>query len=341
VTDCFLALLGLLVIGWVIVRYRNQRKYKGAVAAFRQAIKLKPDDPEAWYNLGSTYARYGKKDDADAAFQQAIKLKPGYPEAWRMLGQSYLIDHTYDDAIAAYWEALKAKPDYADAWYCLGLVYMMTGKLAEARDALDHLRRLDPLLASKLSGGGRILKAVDETDNEARTLPTQSSLAETIIDPLERAVAASASLDLGDSYRDQGKYEQAVAAYRKAIKLRPDFVAAWLCLGTSYGEQGKHYDAVEALRQVVKLKPDYPEGWCDLALHYRELGKREQEKYDDAVAASLQAIKLKPDYSDAWFNLGAAYGGRGKRSEALDALDHLRKLDPSWADKLAGILSRK
>src|ERR1700687_4074519 len=56
-TGCILALVGLLILGWSIVRHRNRRKCKEAVAASRQAIKLKPDDPEAWYNLGSTYAR--------------------------------------------------------------------------------------------------------------------------------------------------------------------------------------------------------------------------------------------------------------------------------------------
>jgi len=68
---------------------------------------------------------------------------------------------------------------------------------------------------------------------------------------------------------------------------------------------------------------------------------RDQGKYDDAVAAYREAIKAKPDDSHAWFGLGMSYAMQGKRSEALDALNHLRRLDPSMADKLAGLLSPK
>jgi tetratricopeptide (TPR) repeat protein len=62
---------------------------------------------------------------------------------------------------------------------------------------------------------------------------------------------------------------------------------------------------------------------------------------DDAVADYREAIKLDADFSAAWYGLGLAYGKEGKGSEVLDALDHLRKLDPSLADKLAKILSNK
>jgi tetratricopeptide (TPR) repeat protein len=69
------------------------------------------------------------------------------------------------------------------------------------------------------------------------------------------------------------------------------------------------------------------------------LGRNVAEQRKRADAAFRQAIKLKPDDPDAWYALGWAYGKQGKRTEAHDALDHLRKLNPSLADKLADFLS--
>lgn len=101
--------------------------------------------------------------------------------------------------------------------------------------------------------------------------------------------------------------------------------ARWVC-------DGFH----SASRQATEVKPDTPDAWYNLAHRYREQGK-----HDDAETAFRQAIKIKPDYPEAWYCLSLTYGKQGKRTEALDALDHLRQLDPSQADKLADFLSSK
>jgi TPR repeat protein len=116
----------------------------------------------------------------------------------------------------------------------------------------------------------------------------------------------------------------------------PGHPTVWYDLGLAYVHLEKYDDAVAAYHRAVTLKPGYLEAWLGLGLAYVRLAK-----YDDAVTAFRQAITLKPDYAAAWAILGDTYGQQGKRKEALDALDHLRKLDSSWADKLSDSLSRK
>ena len=69
-----------------ILHQRRQSKTDAAVAAFRQEVKLQPDDPDAWLMLGFSYSEQGKHDDAVTAFSQAIKLRPDFPESWNGLG---------------------------------------------------------------------------------------------------------------------------------------------------------------------------------------------------------------------------------------------------------------
>jgi S1-C subfamily serine protease len=62
--------------GLLGVAYHWLKFYDDAIAALKQAIKLKPDLAEAWYLLGFSYRRAGRWEDAMAAFRRARGLKP-------------------------------------------------------------------------------------------------------------------------------------------------------------------------------------------------------------------------------------------------------------------------
>src|SRR5262249_42492425 len=57
-----------------------------AVAAWREALRLRPDFPEALNNLGNTLHQLGKLAEAKAAFEEALRLKPDLPQAHNNLG---------------------------------------------------------------------------------------------------------------------------------------------------------------------------------------------------------------------------------------------------------------
>src|ERR1700732_106333 len=60
-----------------------QRGYLDQAAeSFKQVIASKPDDAEAYYNLGTLYLRRNAPQEARRYLEQTIKLKPNYAEAW-------------------------------------------------------------------------------------------------------------------------------------------------------------------------------------------------------------------------------------------------------------------
>ena len=107
-------------------------------------VQRYPDNAEAQHALGVSYGRLKFLDDAVAALRQAIKLKPDYAEAWDDLGAAYYKAGVTDDAIAAFRQAIKLKPDYAHAWHDLGVAYRDAGRSDEARDAFDKAEKLKP-----------------------------------------------------------------------------------------------------------------------------------------------------------------------------------------------------
>ena len=64
----------------------SQGKLDEAIAAYREAIRLKPDYAEAHSNLGIALAGQGKLDEAIAEYREAIRLKPDYAAAHNNLG---------------------------------------------------------------------------------------------------------------------------------------------------------------------------------------------------------------------------------------------------------------
>ena len=73
--------------------------------------------------------------------------------------------------------------------------------------------------------------------------------------------------------KDQGKLEEAVACYRRALELKPDYTEAHNNLGVALKEQGKMDEAAACCRRALELKPDYAEAHSNLGSVLKEQGK--------------------------------------------------------------------
>ena len=69
----------------------------------------------AYNNLGHALARQHKTDEAIAAFADAIRLKPNYVEAHYNLGAARLSQQDLDGAISEFEATLRLKPDFEPA----------------------------------------------------------------------------------------------------------------------------------------------------------------------------------------------------------------------------------
>ncbi len=98
----------------------------------------------------------------------------------------------------------------------------------------------------------------------------------------------------------QGRLDDAITAYRNALKLAPDNNASTLLsLGGLLLRSARYAEAEPVYRGVLVLQPD------DAEMHFRlGLVLAELKQTDAAVAAYRQALSLQPAYPDAWNNLG-------------------------------------
>jgi serine/threonine protein kinase/tetratricopeptide (TPR) repeat protein len=105
------------------------QKLDEAAAKFQQAVKLAPDNANAWNGLGWATFNAGKPAEAENAFQKVLSLEPNHPAALNGLGQIDLSLGKYDEAEIY---LLKAAPQAPAAWFGLARLYLLQGKYDQA-----------------------------------------------------------------------------------------------------------------------------------------------------------------------------------------------------------------
>ena len=102
-----------------------------AIAAYREAIRLKPDLAQAHNNLGIALREPGRRARGDRRrTARRSASSPTTPQAHYNLGIALDASGDVREAIAAYREAIRLKPDYAEAHYNLGNALREPGERA-------------------------------------------------------------------------------------------------------------------------------------------------------------------------------------------------------------------
>jgi tetratricopeptide (TPR) repeat protein len=216
--------------------------YAGAEAEFREAIRLGPDIAVTHFNLGNALSKQGKLPEAIAAYREAIRLEPATDAYHYSLGAALGDQGKTSEAIAAYREAIRLMPDHAAAHLSLGVIlcdqrHDYAGAETEFREAI----RLTP-------------------DH------------------------ALAHFNLGNALRGQEKQLEAIAAYREAIRFKPDHAEAYCNLGARLQGQGQFREALASIRRGHELGSKQP-GW-----RYPSAGWVLQAERFAALEADLPAV---------------------------------------------------
>jgi tetratricopeptide (TPR) repeat protein len=119
---------------------------------------------------------------------------------------------------------------------------------------------------------------------------------------------------LAAAYAGQARYEEALTAVRKSLKISLNQSEGWEQLGAVLRGQGKFYESVAAFEKSITLDPKNEDSWAGLGDTWTSL-----EQYDEAASAYRAATALIPDRKDTWLNLAKIYEKSGKTGEAAAA----------------------
>jgi predicted O-linked N-acetylglucosamine transferase (SPINDLY family) len=129
-----------------------------------------------------------------------------------------------------------------------------------------------------------------------------------------------------------GQCEEAVFRFRQAVSLQPDLAQAHNNLGLVLLHLGRCEEAVDSLRQAMHLMPELAQAHNNLGLAFWRLGRQ-----DEARDSFWQAVHLQPDLAEAQNNLGTTLAARGLPDEALACYERAVQLEPGHAEALTNL----
>ena len=125
------------------------------------------------------------------------------------------------------------------------------------------------------------------------------------------AVDSETYFKRGVNYLEQGKYEQAIGNFNKAIELNPKYANAYYNRGVAYYSKGEYDKAIADYTKAIELNPKFAKAYNDRGIAYKNKGE-----YDKAIADYTKAIELNPKFAEAYYNRGWVYYKKGDIEKA-------------------------
>jgi len=124
-----------------------------------------------------------------------------------------------------------------------------------------------------------------------------------------------------------GRPDEAIARYREALRLKPDYFEARNNLGEALAGAGRWTEAIDQYREALRLDPGYAMIHVNLGDALLHLGR-----LDEAIASYEEGVRVEPDSPNAYFQLGAALVRAGRAPEAIAVFENLLQLSPDAPD---------
>jgi Flp pilus assembly protein TadD len=254
----------------------------------RLALKLDPQEDEAWLSLGDLLAQTDDHDAARAAYGHVPTTSPFWIDARERIIGVYQSEDDIETALKMAQDLVKIAPDDRDALVVEADLYRASERFAEAVAVLDKLIAADPAgadwaiyyeRATSLDRAGRWPEAEKDLQKALALRPDQPDVLNY----------------LGYSWVVHGeRLPQAVAMLQKAYLAQPNSGEIADSLGWAYFNMGDFKQAVQRLERAVSLEPVNPEINDHLGDAYWRAGRKTEAQFQwNRVLALMPSPELK------------------------------------------------
>ncbi|MGG6296087.1 tetratricopeptide repeat protein [Leptolyngbya sp. AN02str] len=305
-------------------QHRTGRIWQATIMC-QQWIELAPEDPHAYAQLGNLWSLQGNLDGAIEAWQTAVEWIANTDSEslalgavlYQRLAETHMVLQDYAGAIASFQALLTLTPPTAEIYIQLGHGYGHMGDWEAATQSLE----------------------------QALKIPVES-----------QAQHSEAWGDLGYAYLQLGALDRAIACWKTAFSLQPQYVQSWQHHWQTSPPCQPFDHLMAAFVQTLTQSPSKPEVYLSLGQ-----GLRHHGLYPLAIAALEQALPLQtaavfvalcqtlwdageynaaqaiaqeglshhPQHVALWIELGRSQAATGDATNAIAHYQHALQLDSS------------
>jgi len=325
------------------------------------AVKKYPNNPEAWYLLGSLYGRKDNYEKMNECFDKSLEISPQFKKEIEQLRFNYFANN-YNEGLKNYY--MKAK-DEEDPQKRKELFKKAAEKFLKAHYAAPaRVEPLQPLSIAFVESGDTangekfMEKALSQNPKNDTLLVTVGDFYYRInktnkaIQMYEQALSINpdnvmAHISLGELYSKESNWDKAIKHFDAAMKLAPENEVIPMNIAVIYYNNQKYEEALPYIKKVLELTPDNKDMWELLSVCYlqkanvfvekynatedeakrKEYKAKYEEIFQEALPQLEEAIKRFPDSALLWNNIGVIYAQLGDKAKAEDAFKKSKALE--------------
>src|SRR3990172_5417520 len=293
-------ILVIIILYYSLITFKENRTWTDDYSLWSATVKRTPDNDVAHYNLGNSFLKEGELDRAEAEYREALRLNPVLALAISNLGAVHQRRGLHDLAISEFEKAIQIKPNLSEAYFALGYSLEKTGKAKLAMEVYLKVFELNPEIVGKHNKG--LLAKID--------------------------------IAKGIEYYTQGFLDEAILAYKEALKIDPQNDKVYTNVGLVYESEGLLNEAINNYKKALEINPIQLEARNNLAnLYYRK------GLFREAIREYEAALQVKPSSGDIHLNIGIVYLNGFKEEEM--ALFHLKEVLKTDIDQSGKMLALK
>jgi tetratricopeptide (TPR) repeat protein len=301
-------------------------RWQEADAVLARVLTAHPDEPDGLQLLGLVREKQGRLAEAEQLLRQSLSARPKQPHVQVHLGRILAETGKHQQAIDLLQGAVEVQPDLLDAFIVLAQVQFTVGDLIAAEKNYRSALRLAPDSQTVLLGLGVLL---NQTRRPAEAEPLlRAAAANTARPPSWQAKVARS---LGLSLDLQGKAEEALEAWQRAIALDPTDTEAHRELNALLYRLGRTQEFLASYDQAAQSLPSSRAAERGALLLQKAGFLIDAERFEEARDCFAQLAKIAPQSAGPQNGLAAAYAGLGELDASVAAYEKSLALAPDDA----------
>jgi tetratricopeptide (TPR) repeat protein len=266
---------GIILLGYSYLTIARNADWKNNDTLFMSADNR--PGTVTYVNIGNIYANKQQYDIAETYYRKALDLRREVVLANNNLGKVFMVKGNFDSAYYYMYQAHLLDTLSPEPMHALAQLHAGFEKIPEAISWLEKIQAITPgymnsdkMLAElknkqlmgrqpNLSPGDTKKAAILEQSSYNNY---QAKNYDKAIDELTQLLkinplgAAGYNNNIGMCYLESGRYKEAIKYFNSAIKVSPDFSAAYNNLGDCYDKVGDKEKAIESYSKALEVDPN-------------------------------------------------------------------------------------
>ena len=305
-----------------------------ALEFYEQALKVRPEFPEAEFQRGNALATLGRLAEAEAAFRRALSQKKNWSLPHSALGALLMRNQRDSDAEQSFRAALKIDANDGVALRMLSEIRLRAGEKKEALELANRATAIPDAPASAW-----LVLAVAERAN-GNIVAARATL-DRILG--EEPANVAALLERADLLTDEKNFDSAITDLRAAAKVKPDEKTIMSRLAYVLQQAGRNDEATEVAKKAgLEVHPASSAGGSDekgaVIGTPEEIEAANSDDPGVARKALEKLLEKNPRNAMLFGRLGASYR-KDDPARSLEFYRRASQLQPEAAEHAIGYAS--